>query len=70
MICCNELKDIKVEIFILDEKGKEWIELLLCEYMLLVIEKQKLEKLLFNIEFKEIVCISKLFSEINDFIKL
>lgn len=70
MICCNELKDIKVEIFILDEKGKEWIELLLCEYTLLVIEKQKLEKLLFNIEFKEIVCISKLFSEINDFIKL
>lgn len=70
MIYCDELKDIKVEIFILDEKGKEWIELLFCEYMFFVIEKQKLEKLLFKIEFKEIVFISKLISEINDFIKL
>lgn len=69
MICCNELKDIKVEISTSDEKGKEWIELSSCEHTLLVTEKQKLEKLLSNIEFKEIVCTSKPPSEINDLIK-
>lgn len=69
MIYCDELKDIKVEISTSDEKGKEWIELSSCEHTLFVTEKQKLEKLLSKIEFKEIVSTSKPTSEINDLIK-
>lgn len=69
MIYCDELQHIKVEISKSEEKGKEWIELSSCEHTLFVTEKQKLEKLLSKIEFKEPVSTSKPTSEINDLIK-
>lgn len=65
----DELQEVKVEISISVEKGKEWITLSSCDHMLLITANQRVENLLSSIQCEETVSISKSPCEINDLIK-
>lgn len=65
----DELQEVKVEISISIEKGKEWITLSSCDHMLLITENQKLKNLFSSIQCEETVSMNKSPCEINDLIK-
>lgn len=65
----DELLEVKVQISISVEKGKEWITLSSCDHMILITANQKVENLLSSIQCEDTVSISKSPCEINDLIK-